>query len=750
MEKYRFILTLSLVILFIGKVTAQVSHGGSPLPLTSLRSTQNIVYEQMPYFDVAEELRIDSLNESDHRSGFRFAYKFMTNFNRSNSGNSFILEDGTKVWRLGIYSPGALSINVLFSEYELPAGAKLFLYDESQTQILGSFTNENNSELDILPVAPITGERIIIEYQEPRLAEFPGRLTVGEVNHGYRDFKGKEPEEGKGSLDEIPPLSCYADSSSSYNELGHSVVLMIIDGTTGCTGTLINNTQKDGKPYLLTASHCLNKSFTITNPDYEKVANSIVCFYNYNSPLCKTILRGTEEMTTASAHYRAVSEGNDMALLELLELPPVYYQPYLAGWNIENAGKSPFFCIQHPSYSTKRISLTYNNVELKTFTSSSFPFFAQSHWYIEKWDIGYTAGGSSGSALFNSNNRIIGALSGGQSKKGSPYNDYFYSLSKIWDQQKEENKQLKHWLDPQNTGAKDCEGMNPYSNTSCFRLSNVGDSGQKEKIECSAYSSTDSKPLFGNNSSGNSEYLEEYSLSGDAILHGTYIVTPEIGKSTENLNVEIVVYDSNNNSPYTLLYSETFKPSYLNLENDSFIETNKPLGRAQEHFIRFETPVKVNNRFYIGYKIQQASDEVSFAAYNLPKGCISGATTWIKEKDIWKKSTEYAAAGFATSLYLDPVIEYKTLVSNEDVTSPASEDIIIYVENSTKEIRIIFPDEETAKDSYFRIYSMKGELVEYSSNLQKENIINPKNINQGIYIIKVEGKNQSVTKKIVL
>lgn len=750
MEKYRFILTLSLVILIVGKVTAQVSHGGSPLPLTSLRSTQNIVYEQMPYFDVAEELRIDSLNESDHRSGYRFAYKFMTNFNRSNSGSSFILEDGTKVWRLGIYSPGALSINVLFSEYELPAGAKLFLYDETQTQILGSFTNENNSELDILPVAPITGERIIIEYQEPRLAEFPGRLTVGEVNHGYRDFKGKEPEEGKSSLDEIPSLSCYADSSSSYNGLGHSVVLMIIDGTTGCTGTLINNTQKDGKPYLLTASHCLNKSFTVSNPDYEKVANSIVCFYNYNSPLCETILKGTEEMTTASAHYRAVSEGNDMALLELLELPPVYYQPYLAGWNIENVGKSPLFCIQHPSYSTKRISLTYNNVELKTFINSSFPFFNQSHWCVEKWDVGYTAAGSSGSALFNSNNRIIGALSGGQSKKGSPYNDYFYSLAQAWDKQNDTSKQLKCWLDPNNNSTKDCEGMNPYSNTSCYRLSNIGDSGYKEKIECSPYSETDTKPMFGNNGSGNSEYLEEYSITGDAILYGTYIVTPNIGKTTENMNVEIVVYSSNNNSPYTLLYSETFKPSYLNLSNGSFVETDKPLGQAQEHFIKFGTPVNVNGKFYVGYKIQQVADDISFAAYNLPKGCISGSTAWIKNNDIWQKSTEYNAAGFSTSLYLDPVIEYKNYVSNESINTPASESIIIYVENSTKGIRIIFPDEESAKESCLRIYSMNGELIKFTDNLQKENKINSQNMNQGIYIIKIEGKNLSATKKIVL
>ena len=54
--------------------------------------------------------------------------------------------------------------------------------------------------------------------------------------------------------------------------MGQSVVLLIIDGSVGCTGTLINNTDNDGKPYLLTASHCLNKQFTMKNPDYEKIA----------------------------------------------------------------------------------------------------------------------------------------------------------------------------------------------------------------------------------------------------------------------------------------------------------------------------------------------------------------------------------------------------------------------------------------------------------------------------------------------
>lgn len=111
-----YIVFLLTMLSFQGNLKAQVSHGGRPLPLSLMRSTNGQMFKEMPPFDVQEELRIDSLNESDLRSGFRFAYKFITDYNRYNSGVTFTGPDGTRVWRLGIYSPGALSINVLFTE----------------------------------------------------------------------------------------------------------------------------------------------------------------------------------------------------------------------------------------------------------------------------------------------------------------------------------------------------------------------------------------------------------------------------------------------------------------------------------------------------------------------------------------------------------------------------------------------------------------------------------------------------------
>ena len=100
MPRYEKLTSLYIVFLltmlsFQGNLKAQVSHGGRPLPLSLMRSTNGQMFKEMPPFDVQEELRIDSLNESDLKRGFRFAYKFITDYNRYNSGVTFTGPDGT-------------------------------------------------------------------------------------------------------------------------------------------------------------------------------------------------------------------------------------------------------------------------------------------------------------------------------------------------------------------------------------------------------------------------------------------------------------------------------------------------------------------------------------------------------------------------------------------------------------------------------------------------------------------------------
>lgn len=458
----KFLITYFGLCLFLSvSVKAQISHGGRPLPLMATKSLTEEMFVTMPPFDLEEQLRLDSLEATGLRSAFRFAYKFMTDHTPENSGIRFTLPDGTKVWRLGIRSEGALSLNILFSKYHLPEGACVFLYNNDQSEILGAFNHLNNSGHGILPVAPLPGDELIIEYQEPAEAAFPGKLAVGEVNHGYRDFRVSEPQPDFTAFKCMPTVACFQDTTTRYNDIERSVVLLIIDGQIGCTGTLVNNTANDGRPYLLTASHCLNNQFQIKNPDYEEVAGKIICYFNYNSPQCSPVEPGRTDQTLACAHFRAVNERTDMALLELIDTPPTNYRAYYAGWNAQDAGQPPYSCIHHPSGSLKRISAAEGHVELQTYKIAATEFDETVHWKVARWATGCTFAGSSGAPLLDSDNRVIGGLTGGASNCRNPVEDFFFSIQKSWSMPQDSSKQLKYWLDPVGVTVPVCTGMDP-------------------------------------------------------------------------------------------------------------------------------------------------------------------------------------------------------------------------------------------------------------------------------------------------
>lgn len=742
---YVFVLCNSLLI------QAQISHGGRPLPLTSFtKSLSEFAFEEMHSFDVEEELRLDSLNESDLRSGYRFAYKFITNFNRGNSGESFILADGTRVWRLGIRSKGALSINVLFSEYELPEGAKLFLYNTDQSHIIGSFNHLNNSELGVLPTSLVYGDEIIIEYQEPANADFAGRLTVGEVNHAYRELRGKGPGDFSFSSDCMMPAICFEEEPGMSPEAMRSTVLLIINGITGCSGVMVNNTANDGKPYLLTASHCLNGNFRVSNPDYAQVAGTIVAFFNYESPICSNDpLRGTEEMSMASSYFRAVNEDHDMALLELLEVPPVYYRPYYAGWNAQDAGEYPYYNIHHPGGSMKRINMVDEPIELITWREDDIPYvFAENaHWHISRWTDGSTAGGSSGSPLFDKNWRIVGSLSGGHSYCYNPSNDYFYALSEAWAPTEATDRQLGHWLNPTRQSRLICDGLNPYSSTSqAVRLSNIRSSGFTDEVEIAMPVEA---PLFSNSLNATIEFVEAYDNMGSIYLEGAYFVAKTFGDYA-GMDIEVVVY-SGTNRPEQKLYSTVFNPKYTNYiisSDNQFTESTKRLnrGNAQESFIRFDAPVLVSGSFFVGYRLANAPNSTTyFAALNLPEGTVSNNTTWIKAGNSNFVAASAYSSTFGTSLYIDPVITYTNPDAN-DLIKQNPIQIILNEDRSNMSV-ILTGDSD---NGILKLYTIDGKLIQNTILPENTTIIPLKGVKSGVYIAEISYNGKVYTQKVLL
>lgn len=750
MRKETFFIFLLLLLENITLAFAQISHGGQPMPLNITKSTDETLYVEMPYFDLKDQLRQDSLEAQDLKSGFRFAYKFITDYTPENSGIHFTTADGTRVWRLGIHSANAYSINLLFSKYELPKGASLFLYNANQTQIIGSFNYLNNSEKKLLPVRPIDGDRIIIEYQEPKDVSFHGALQVGEVNHGYRDLRAyKEPQPSWNSFNCMNPLSFYQKQTTQYDNMARSVVLMIINGGALCTGSLINNTANDKRPYILTASHCLNDNFEIENPDYEYIAGSIVFFFNYETPTTSTDFLGTEEMSMASSHFRAANKSTDMALLELTEIPPVYYRPYYSGWNAQDAGNTPYTGIHHPRGSVKRVNIADSIPTLQNFFTDAYGFNDNNFWYISKWLSGNTTSGSSGSPLFDANNRIIGALTGGNPDASClhPIDDYYYALKQSWTISENVNKQLKHWLNPDKKNNRLlCDGLDPYESNSCYRLSNIHNNGDIDSIEIATKSTDTNEYLFGTNSSNTSEYAECYKVNGDVRIYGSYIVCPSIYSLSE-IKVELNVYDNVNGKPGNIIHSELFNPTvlYRSSTDSTFQTMSKELNKNTESFIPFSSEVYVTNTFFIGYKIKTTKG-ASFAVYSLKKASTTQNTSWVKYNGNWIEAAKYSPIGYATSLYIDPVIQYTIKTDSKSIVAPSNVYITLGIDKQT--VQVLLP--ENPRQSHAYLISLDGKFLQTWTLNEQASTLRLKTVNPGVYIIRVSHNHKTYTQKIIL
>ena len=234
--------------------------------------------------------------------------------------------------------------------------------------------------------------------------------------------------------------------------------VMLVSGSSGfCSGALINNTQNDGKPYVLTANHC-----------YSNPANWIFRF-NWQSTTCSNPAASPSFQSLSGAVLRSRRTPSDFCLVEITGglvngTVPLDYNPYFAGW--DNSGTIPTttVSIHHPSGDIKKIAFDDNPATISQAMGSTE---ANSTWTVQ-WDRNTTTeGGSSGSPLFDQNRRIIGQLwGGGASCQNLTAPDYYGRVSSSWQPTgSNSTNQLKFWLDPSSSGAAFIDGFDPNNAT---------------------------------------------------------------------------------------------------------------------------------------------------------------------------------------------------------------------------------------------------------------------------------------------
>ncbi len=572
---YRYPVHRKLVLLFMALTTplaAQIFQPGTPQGLPAEKRLFS--YYSLPHADYFEPMvQAGTTDRKIARIGKEYQVQIPV-FERATwiAGSQ-----GEQTGYLGLVAAHASSLALSFSSFRLQPGCKIFVYNPSVSVVYGAFTFRNNKTTEMLSLAPMPGDSVIIEIQLTAQVDRRSDLQVSSVGVGWAGS-----DKGRFGLS----ASCHVNvnclhDSLIQNQKYAACRLYTVRNDTGiyCSGTLINSDGNQGIPYFLTAGHCIQKEYD---------AHRSVILFDYESPFCHGP-EGQAVKSISGAFLKARSDDMDFALLELSELPPVQYYPLYAGWNISNSIPSRVYSIHHPEGDVKKIAVDSNVYQDNAYDySNELPT-----WQVSRYELGTTESGSSGAALYNEKNQVIGLLSGGDIACSEYINDYYQKLSFAWNALGDAESELQSWLDPNQKNMVELDGYNPFSGL--FELLQNGAAGARYDLKPYApwgYAS-------GHNARFSRSYLEHFYRNGTKYL---YAVTLKVGKAyaaSSESYLNLVIREGNNDIPGGVLFEKKF---YISEFQEGI--TN---------YLRLDTLIPVDGNFYVGYTINYHTPVDTFA-----------------------------------------------------------------------------------------------------------------------------------------
>ena len=450
-ESLRFFTLLMVISLFTQTtIIAQISHGGTP-PSIKYKLDEIKSIEKVPSIDVEKYLAEDKINDSKGKL-YRYGVQIPVDFSPQTHGTWTELPNGDKIWRFSIQAENALALALYYDDMWLPEGSELYIYNKTHDQILGSYNSSNNPPSGLWANELVQGDQVTLEYFQPSWLIDPLVLHISSIGYAYRGvhflYKNRTFEYNSSQDCEVD-VNCPEGDPWRDQQRGVARISVVHDSQMGwCSGSLVNNTQNDCKPYFLTADHCSDGA---TVPEVL----TWVVYFNYERQNCNLTTETEPVPQTISGGWmkaRGGWNGSDYYLLMLSSYLPTDYNAFLNGWRSTNSASTSGFCIHHPAGDIKKIS----------FYTQTTQNYYNTHWAV-RWSgstngYGVTEGGSSGSPLFNSQGEIIGTLTGGLSActvggagTGTGPNEYdiYGKVSYSWDANgSTPADRLQDWLAP--------------------------------------------------------------------------------------------------------------------------------------------------------------------------------------------------------------------------------------------------------------------------------------------------------------
>lgn len=445
--KVLFYLSLLLPLGLMGQISTQDKN------LVSLSTNQSL--QPAVVYDLTKH----EVPEYKPRQGANF-YKigylipFSQNL-KTDRSNATILENGY-LWRYEFKADNAQALNLYFEKYKIPQGAKMYISNKDGSQIIGAFTADNNNDNKTFACQLIGGDVLYLEYFEPFNAEFEGELVtnaLGYMTETYKDQDNNQKDFGESGSCHVNVVCAEGNNKPEKD----AVVRIIVKNGRWlgyCSGTIMNNTNHDCKPYVLTALHCAydDNNNMATNTDFDYW----IFYFGYQSATCNQPIREPYNgYTITGANVRAHSNdeggeyGSDFLLLQL-QLPiPNTYPAYFAGWDMSDNGRTNGgYSIHHPSGDIKKISTHTERPEYTSWGARVQNTHMVITWARTANGHSTTEGGSSGGPLFNNNGFVIGTLTGGWADCSNKYEDDFFGAMNYHYNKNgtDNNRNLKYWL----------------------------------------------------------------------------------------------------------------------------------------------------------------------------------------------------------------------------------------------------------------------------------------------------------------
>jgi len=380
-----------------------------------------------------------------------FALPIMVDYNLNNAGQ-WQKVPGGQLWRLEVVVEEASQLAFYYNECFLPTGATLHFYNKTQTNIKGAYTSANNRMDRRFMTGFVAGSTAILEYFEPDAVAGMGQISINRVDYGIQPIES-EKDFGFGTSENCHNnINCTQGTDWQDEKKGVVRIIMALEEGTGyCSGTLMNNTNEDGKPYILTAYHC-DDGYT---PMYEMYRFD----FEYESPTCSNPSAEPTQQSLLGAVRRAGWIDSDFQLFEVVESMPATWDVYYNGWDRSENVPSNSTIIHHPNGDIKKISLDADaaTIHPNSLDWNNGVITPANHHFRSILDDGSYEVGSSGSAMFNQNSHVVGQLNGGFQGCNNP-TAFYGRLAMSWMGDGSASTSLSDWLDPINTGVETLDG----------------------------------------------------------------------------------------------------------------------------------------------------------------------------------------------------------------------------------------------------------------------------------------------------